>query len=88
MLSINNLVVGYNNQPIIRGISFNQCEGEIIGLLGENGAGKTTTVYSLLSLLPPWEGTIEINTSQISFVLEHYGMLGELFGKTTCTFLN
>ncbi len=78
ILEVSNLIVGYDDKPVIQNISFKLDRGEIIALLGENGAGKTTTIYSILSLLPPWDGKIFINTKRIGFVLEKTGMLPDL----------
>lgn len=78
ILEIKNLTVGYVDKPIIKDISFSLHRGEIKVLLGENGAGKTTTIYSILSLLPPWKGSVTLNTSKIGFVLEKTGMLSDL----------
>jgi len=44
----------------VRGIHFEVREGEIFGLLGPNGAGKTTSIKSVLRLIFPNEGTIEL----------------------------
>jgi sodium transport system ATP-binding protein len=45
---------------VLRGISFEACEGEIFGLLGPNGAGKTTTLRIICTLLAPDAGTVEV----------------------------
>ena len=44
----------------VRGISFEVCPGEIVGLLGINGAGKTTTISMILGVLEPTAGSIAI----------------------------
>jgi ABC-2 type transport system ATP-binding protein len=48
------------SRPILKGISLTVREGETFGYLGPNGAGKTTTIKSLLGLIRPDAGTIEI----------------------------
>jgi len=47
-------------REILKGISFSVAEGEIFGYLGPNGAGKTTTLKSVLGLIFPDEGRIEL----------------------------
>lgn len=42
--------------PVIRGINFDVCEGELFGILGLNGAGKTTLLKMLATLIVPDAG--------------------------------
>jgi len=44
----------------VRGISFDVFPGEIFGLLGPNGAGKTTTIKTILRLVHPSSGSVEL----------------------------
>jgi branched-chain amino acid transport system ATP-binding protein len=50
----------YGKSHILRGVSLEVNEGEIVTVLGRNGAGKTTTMRSLTGLTPPRAGRIEI----------------------------
>jgi branched-chain amino acid transport system ATP-binding protein len=50
----------YGKSHILRGVSLEVGEGEIVAVLGRNGAGKTTTVRSLMGLTPPRHGKSEI----------------------------
>ncbi len=59
-LEVNKLVKTFGTTPIIKGISFDMVEGEILGILGPNGAGKTTTLQMLLGILTPTSGNINI----------------------------
>jgi ABC-2 type transport system ATP-binding protein len=45
----------------VKGKSFEEHEGEVFALLGPNGAGKSTTIKSILGLVIPDEGYIEVN---------------------------
>src|SRR5207302_623410 len=47
LLRVDNLRAGYGPIEVLRGISFEVHEGEIVALLGANGAGKTTTLRCL-----------------------------------------
>lgn len=60
VLEVNNLTKTFKKSPIIKGISFDVAEGEILGILGPNGAGKTTTLQMLLGILTPTSGSIKI----------------------------
>jgi ABC-2 type transport system ATP-binding protein len=59
-LAVRNLVRRYGALEAVGGISFEVAQGEIFGLLGSNGAGKTTTLESILGLITPDDGRIEI----------------------------
>ncbi|MGL6159269.1 ABC transporter ATP-binding protein [Microbulbifer sp.] len=56
MLKVSNLCKSYQEQPVVKGVSFSIDAGEVFCLLGSNGAGKTTTVKMLLGLLPATSG--------------------------------
>lgn len=44
----------------VRGISFELCQGEVVGLMGPNGAGKTTTIRMITGYFPPDAGSISV----------------------------
>ena len=52
-LTINKISKSFGNKKVVRDVSLNIHQGEIIGLLGPNGAGKTTTFYIIVGLLKP-----------------------------------
>lgn len=60
ILEVNNLTKTFKNRPVIKGISFEMAEGEILGILGPNGAGKTTTLQMILGILTPTSGSVKI----------------------------
>lgn len=66
ILQVNDLVKDYKtgffgkNIRVLKGVSFAVEKGEIFGFVGPSGAGKTTTIKSILGLVKPTEGTIEI----------------------------
>jgi branched-chain amino acid transport system ATP-binding protein len=57
-LQADGLQTYYGKSHILRGVTIEVHEGEIVALLGRNGAGKTTTLRSLIGLTPPREGTV------------------------------
>ncbi|UQS86721.1 ABC transporter ATP-binding protein [Nicoliella spurrieriana] len=65
-LDVKNLVGGYSQVPVLKDVSFDVHDGELVGLIGLNGAGKSTTINHIIGLLTPFSGTIEINGYQIS----------------------
>ncbi|WP_291321608.1 LPS export ABC transporter ATP-binding protein [Desulfonatronospira sp.] len=48
----------YGKKLVVKGISLDITQGEIVGLLGPNGAGKTTTFYMLVGIIPPTRGRV------------------------------
>jgi ABC-2 type transport system ATP-binding protein len=60
MIAVHGLTHRYGGVQAVDGISFEIAAGEVFGLLGPNGAGKTTTLESILGLIVPDEGRIEI----------------------------
>lgn len=60
MIEVANLRFSYESVEALRGISFRVRPGEICGYLGPNGAGKSTTVKSLVGILRPTSGTMQI----------------------------
>ena len=53
-----NIVKYYGKRKVVRGISLEVNQGEIVGLLGPNGAGKTTSFYMMVGLVKPFSGSI------------------------------
>lgn len=61
ILSISNIHAGYNDKPILEGVTLHINKGEIVALLGHNGAGKTTLLKTIYGLVTPTQGKIEMN---------------------------
>ncbi|MBM4465541.1 MAG: ABC transporter ATP-binding protein [Chloroflexi bacterium] len=54
------LHVGYNATPVLQGVSLEIGPGEFVAVMGDNGSGKTTFLQSLLGLLKPTQGRVEV----------------------------
>ena len=61
-LRAENLVKTYKKRSVVKGISVEVNQGEIVGLLGPNGAGKTTSFYMIVGLVKPNSGHIYVQT--------------------------
>ena len=60
LLSITNLIKIFDEQVVIKKISFSIKQNSILGILGKNGAGKTTLLGMLMGLIKPTSGEIKI----------------------------
>ena len=65
-LSANNIEKAYRGRKVVKGISLEVSQGEIVGLLGPNGAGKTTSFYMIVGLIKPNNGSIFLNEQEIT----------------------
>lgn len=65
-LSTKKLVKKYKSRTVVKGVSVEVSQGEIVGLLGPNGAGKTTTFYMIVGLVQPNSGEIFLDNQNIT----------------------
>ncbi len=70
ILKANQIEKSYRGRKVVKGISLEVKQGEIVGLLGPNGAGKTTSFYMIVGLVKPNGGTIYLDQEEIT----HYPM--------------
>lgn len=62
LITFDNLSIGYNNQPVLSGISLSIARPSFTAILGANGSGKSTLLKTLLGLQPPLAGQIRFST--------------------------
>lgn len=61
MISISNLYKRFGKLEVLRAINTQFSAGEVVSLIGPNGSGKTTLIKSILGLVKPDRGAIEVN---------------------------
>lgn len=66
ILRTENLVKKYRQRTVVKEVSVNVKQGEIVGLLGPNGAGKTTTFYMIVGLIKPLSGNVYLEDADIT----------------------
>ncbi len=65
-LRAENIMKSYRGRKVVKGISLEVNQGEIVGLLGPNGAGKTTSFYMIVGLIKPNGGKIFLDATEIT----------------------
>jgi lipopolysaccharide export system ATP-binding protein len=61
----------YKSRQVVRGLSVDVNEGEVVGLLGPNGAGKTTAFYMIVGLVPCDAGRITLGDTELTHLAMH-----------------
>ncbi len=69
-LHTSNIQKSYKGRAVVKGVTIEVNQGEIVGLLGPNGAGKTTSFYMIVGLVKPDSGTVFLDEIDIT----HYPM--------------
>jgi ABC-2 type transport system ATP-binding protein len=75
LLTIENLVGGYTRNPVLKEVSFEVNQKEIVALIGLNGAGKSTTIKHIIGLMEPQQGSIKLNGQSFTEDKESYRRL-------------
>jgi len=86
ILKVKNLNVKLENEEIIKGLSFEVKEGDVLTILGPNGAGKTVLLKTLLKILPyqgeiKWQKEVKIGyvPQRLPFIKDTPMSVGEFF---------
>ena len=61
LITLDNLAIGYDGQPVLSGISLSIPRGSFTAILGANGSGKSTLLKTLLGIQPPIAGRIHLS---------------------------
>lgn len=65
-LRAENIVKIYKKRHVVKGVSIEVNQGEIVGLLGPNGAGKTTSFYMIVGMIKPNGGRVYLDNRDIT----------------------
>lgn len=71
MLKLRDISAGYGKSEVLRGVSLDVKEGEVVTLVGANGAGKTTTLKTLCGLVAASGGSIEFDGHSLLGMAPH-----------------
>jgi lipopolysaccharide export system ATP-binding protein len=70
-LRASGLAKSYKSRQVVRDLSLEVVNGEVVGLLGPNGAGKTTAFYMIVGLIPCDAGRIELGDTDLTHLPMH-----------------
>ncbi|MEE9911210.1 MAG: ABC transporter ATP-binding protein [Deltaproteobacteria bacterium] len=65
MLKINNLMAGYGNATVLKGINIEIKSGEFVSIIGPNGAGKSTLLKCIFGIIKPSSGSIQFEDQNL-----------------------
>lgn len=65
-LHTENIQKTYKGRAVVKGVTIEVNQGEIVGLLGPNGAGKTTSFYMMVGLVSPDSGKVFLDDTEIT----------------------
>ena len=65
MVSVEDIVAGYDGRPVLRDVRFDVAPGEFLGLIGPNGCGKTTLLRVISGVLPTMKGQVRVEGSGV-----------------------
>jgi lipopolysaccharide export system ATP-binding protein len=68
MLRTEEIKKAYKGREVVKGVTIEVKQGEIVGLLGPNGAGKTTSFYMIVGLVKPDSGRVFLDDKEITKV--------------------
>jgi branched-chain amino acid transport system ATP-binding protein len=71
MLRVERVVTDYGHVRVLRNFSLGLDAGEVVGLLGRNGAGKTTALKTIMGLIRPKRGSIELDGTELTRIPAH-----------------
>jgi branched-chain amino acid transport system ATP-binding protein len=71
LVLVENLHTHYGKSHILHGVSLKVARGEVVGLLGRNGVGKSTTLKTIMGLVRPSAGKVELEGRSITGLPAH-----------------
>ena len=66
LLRTDKVVKKYRSRTVVKEVSVEVNQGEIVGLLGPNGAGKTTTFYMIVGIIKPYSGHVYLDDTELT----------------------
>jgi branched-chain amino acid transport system ATP-binding protein len=74
LLEVDEVVTGYGELRVVRGLSFTLQRDEILAVIGANGVGKTTLLNAIVGQLPLWSGRVLLDGKRVSGLAPHHAV--------------
>jgi branched-chain amino acid transport system ATP-binding protein len=74
LLEVDEVVTGYGELRVVRGLSFTLQQDEILAVIGANGVGKTTLLNAIVGQLPLWSGRVLLDGTRVSGYAPHHAV--------------
>ncbi len=71
LLEVNDVHAHYGKSHILRGVSFEVGQSEVVSLLGRNGSGRSTTMKAIMGLVPPTQGQVRLQGRELAGARPH-----------------
>src|SRR5262245_21380583 len=71
LIAVDDLHTYYGKSHILHGVTLHVRPGEVVGLLGRNGVGKSTTLKTIMGLVHPTEGSVQLGGNPITGMPPH-----------------
>ncbi len=65
ILEVKELTTGYGEKEVLKNISFDLKDGEVLGIIGPNGSGKSTLIKAITGVIPIWSGEVNYDKKNI-----------------------
>jgi len=71
LIAVDDLHTFYGKSHVLHGVTLHVSPGEVVGLLGRNGVGKSTTLKTIMGLVRPTEGSVQLAGNSITGLPPH-----------------
>ena len=78
LVEINHLYTRYNDETVLYDINLTVWQNDFVGLIGPNGGGKTTLLKTILGLLPPKKGSVQVMGQSPQLGRSHIGYVPQI----------